>query len=129
MTLDIMKKGPHISRVKKGVNWGELECSTGSRRARTKKWSALDRCKMEYAPGQQHVSCPCSLTQLFTKQQILRLVQIQSICRRQNKYKLKAEFHCEIGRKHCGKRRKCLLPAFSHFPSIFSGSFNAWIVW
>ena len=25
-----------------------------------------------------------------------------------------------MGRKHCGKRRKCCLPAFSSFPSMFS---------
>ena len=28
------------------------------------------------------------------------------------------------GRKHCGKRRKCWLPAFSHFPTMFSKSFS-----
>ena len=26
----------------------------------------------------------------------------------------------EKGRKHCGKRRKCWLPAFSPFPTMFS---------
>ena len=26
----------------------------------------------------------------------------------------------EAFRKHCGKRRKCWLPAFSHFPTMFS---------
>ena len=25
-----------------------------------------------------------------------------------------------MGRKHCGKRRKCWLPAFSPFPTMFS---------
>ena len=27
------------------------------------------------------------------------------------------------GRKHCGKRRKCWLPAFSPFPTMFSKAF------
>ena len=27
------------------------------------------------------------------------------------------------GRKHCGKRRKCWLPAFSPFPTVFSKGF------
>ena len=27
------------------------------------------------------------------------------------------------GRKHCGKRRKCWLPAFSPFPTMFSKGF------
>ena len=37
-------------------------------------------------------------------------------------------------KKHCGKRRKCWLPAFSPFPTMFSkglswGSLKVWIVW
>ena len=31
--------------------------------------------------------------------------------------------------KHCGKRRKCWLPAFSSFPTMFSGSLKLRIVW
>ena len=46
-------------------------------------------------------------------------VQIESICRRQNKCNLKTEILFGIGRKHCGKRRKCWLPAFSPFPTMF----------
>ena len=39
-----------------------------------------------------------------------------------------------IGRKHCGKSRKCCLPAFSPFPQCFqkvsfSGSLEVGIVW
>ena len=30
------------------------------------------------------------------------------------------EIWFEKGRKHCGKRRKCWLPAFSPFPMMFS---------
>ena len=42
----------------------------------------------------------------FTKQQNFTFVQIESVC-------------FEKGRKLCGKRRKCWLPAFSPFPTIF----------
>ena len=70
----------------------------------------------------------------FSKLQISRLVQIESICRRQNKCNLTPEILFGMGRKHCGKRRKCWLPAFSPFPTIFSkgffsGSFKVRIVW
>ena len=57
-----------------------------------------------------------NVVQLFTKRQNFRLVQIQSICRRQNKWDEKTEICFGKGRKHCGKRRKCWLPAFSPFP-------------
>ena len=36
---------------------------------------------------------------------------------------LKTEFLGGIGRKHCGKSRKCWLPAFSPFPTFFSKGF------
>ena len=32
----------------------------------------------------------------------------------------KTEICCGKDRKHCGKRRKCWLPAFSPFPTMFS---------
>ena len=32
----------------------------------------------------------------------------------------KLKFCFGNGRKHCGKRRKCWLPAFSPFPTMFS---------
>ena len=63
------------------------------------------------------------LAYLFTKQHIFRLFQIQSICRWQNKCNWKTEILSGIGRKHCGKRRKCWLPAFSSFPAMFSKGF------
>ena len=58
----------------------------------------------------------------------------QSIGRRQNKCKLKTEILIGVGRKHCGKRRKCWLPAFSPLPTMFQkASFSGWfkvgIVW
>ena len=61
-----------------------------------------------------------STLQIFAKQQIFRLVQIESICRQQNKRNLKTKLLFGIGRKHCGgKRRKCWLQACS-FPTMFS---------
>ena len=61
---------------------------------------------------------------LFTKRQIFRLVQIENICRKQNESQKKENEICfGKGRKHCGKRRKCRLPAFSPFPTMFSKGF------
>ena len=37
---------------------------------------------------------------------------------------LKTEICYGISRKHCGKRRKCWLPAFSVFPTMFSKAFH-----
>ena len=48
-----------------------------------------------------------------------RLVQIESLCRRQNKCNLKTETFFEMGRKSSGKRRKCCLPIFSPIPTMF----------
>ena len=33
------------------------------------------------------------------------------------------------GSKHCGKRRKCRLPAYSHFPTMISKAVYVWVVW
>ena len=52
-----------------------------------------------------------------------RLVKIENICRWHNKCVRKIEIAVGKGRKHCGKRRKCWLPAFSPFPSMFSKGF------
>ena len=49
-----------------------------------------------------------------------RLVQIESICRRQIECDRIIEIYFWKGRKHCGKRRKFWLPAFSPFPTMFS---------
>ena len=43
------------------------------------------------------------------KQQNFRLVQIDSICRRQHKLEWKIKTCFGKGRKHCGKRRQCWL--------------------
>ena len=48
------------------------------------------------------------------------LTLIESICRKQIKCDSKTEISLEKDRKHYGKRRKCWLPAFSPFPTMFS---------
>ena len=53
----------------------------------------------------------------------LRLVQTESICRQQNKCNSRIEILLKLGRKHCGKRRKCWFPAFSPFSTMFSKGF------
>ena len=68
------------------------------------------------------VSCPtkCRDFNSFSKRQNFRLVQIERFCRRQNRCGSKIEVCLWRGRKHCGKRRKCWLPAFSpFFHSVF----------
>ena len=50
---------------------------------------------------------------------IFKLVQIESICRRQYKCDRKIEISFEKGRKHCGKSRKCWVPAYT-CPAMFS---------
>ena len=65
---------------------------------------------------------------LFTRQRIFTLVQNESIYSQKNKCYLKREIHFGIGRKHCGKRRKCWLPAFSPFPTMFLKGFVVRVV-
>ena len=57
---------------------------------------------------------------MCTKQRNAGLVEIESISRRQNKCDRKIKISCGKGKKHRGKRRKCWLPAFSPFPTMFS---------
>ena len=52
-----------------------------------------------------------------------KIVQIESICRLQNKCLPKAEICFESSRKYCGIRRKCWSPAFSPFPTMFLKAF------
>ena len=53
-----------------------------------------------------------------------RLFQTQRVCRRQFQIWWKWQKVIQTGRKHCGKRRNCLLRAISPFPTVFSkGSF------
>ena len=58
-----------------------------------------------------------------SKRQNLRLAKIQSICRSQNRCESNMKLCFWKGRKHCGKRRKGWLPAFSSFPTMFSIAF------
>ena len=55
-----------------------------------------------------------------TKSQHFRWVQIESICRWQNRYEWKFEICFGKSWKHCGKSRKCRLSAFSPLPTMFS---------
>ena len=41
---------------------------------------------------------------------------------------IKTEIHFGMCRQHCGKRRKCWLPAFSPFPILFLQSLKVRIV-
>ena len=60
-------------------------------------------------------------TQALTvyQQQSFRLVQIESICRQQNKCDRNIEISFGKGRKYCEERRKFWLPVFSTFPTMF----------
>ena len=58
-----------------------------------------------------------------TRGQNFRFSQIRSICTRQNNSDSKIEIYSGNNRKHCGKRRKCWLPAFSPFSTMFSKAF------
>ena len=48
-----------------------------------------------------------------TERKIEKLAYLAEQCR-------KTEPCFEMGRKHCGKRRKCWFPAFSTFPTVVS---------
>ena len=50
---------------------------------------------------------------------LLNEKKIKSICRQQNKCDSKKGNLLGKDRKHCRKRRKCWLPAFSLFPTVF----------
>ena len=49
--------------------------------------------------------------------------QLKAFADNENKCNLKKEILFGMGGKHCGKRRKCWLPAFSPFPTMFSKAF------
>ena len=59
----------------------------------------------------------------FTKRQIVRLLQIDVFADNKIHNIKKIDICVEKGRKHCRKRRKCWLPAFSPFPTVFSKGF------
>ena len=56
----------------------------------------------------------------FTKRQNFGLDQIESICRQQNICDANTKICFGKGRKGCGERTKCWLPAFSPLPTMFS---------
>ena len=83
----------------------------------------------------------CQMCFLFVPQ-LLTLYQITNFQSGPNSKHLQATNRCNLTteipfgkvRKHCGKRRKCWLPAFSPFPTLFSnasfpGSLKVEIVW
>ena len=49
-----------------------------------------------------------------------RLFQTQRVCRQQFQIQWKWHKVLQAGRKHCGKRRNCLIQAISPFPTVFS---------
>ena len=65
---------------------------------------------------------PCFPGVLLTHYQTtnFRLVQIERVCRRQFQISQKWQKVIQMDRKHCGKRRNCLLRAISPFPAVFS---------
>ena len=60
------------------------------------------------------------LYQPITRRQNFRLVQIKTNCRRHLKVHLKWKISIMWVRKHCEKRRNCLLQAISPFLTMFS---------
>ena len=66
------------------------------------------------------VKCQDCVVKVFARRQNFGLVQIEGTCRPHNKSGSNIEIHLWQGRKHCWKRRKCWLPAFSPFPTMFS---------
>ena len=48
-----------------------------------------------------------------------RLFQIERVCRQQFQIWRKWQKVIQTGRKHCGKRRNCLLRAISPFSTVF----------
>ena len=57
---------------------------------------------------------------LFTKRQNLDWSKFKAFVDDKINVTPKIEICFEKGRKHCEKRRKCWLPAFSPFPTMFS---------
>ena len=92
---------------------GSLEKNTKTRD--TKRSIDIDR-----SEGLQTVfpSCIIHLTHYQTTN--FRLFQTERICRRQFQIWRKCQKVIQMGRKHCGKRRNCSLPAVSPFATVFS---------
>ena len=65
----------------------------------------------------------CRMINSLPNEKKFKLVQIQSICRKQNNSGTITEICVGKSTKDCGKRRKYWLPAFSPFPTMFSKAF------
>ena len=63
------------------------------------------------------------LAKILYQTTIFWLVQIEIIHSLQHNCNLRTEIHPGMGRKHCGKSRKCWLPASSPFPTMLSKAF------
>ena len=72
--------------------------------------------------------CHLVKSSLFTKQQFFRLDQIQSICRRQHRWKLKAEILFGMVDNIAGKGENAGYQHFPLFPQCFQkASFPRWL--
>ena len=55
----------------------------------------------------------------FPKQQILDSSKLKEFAEDNFTFDENDKKNLKMGRKHCGKRRNCLLQAFSPFPTVF----------
>ena len=74
---------------------------------------------MLWVDSLQKLSCLFSLLTL-SQTTNFRLFQTVSVCRWQSEVERKWKKILQKGRKHCGKRRYCLLREISPFPTVFS---------
>ena len=83
----------------------------------------VPKCFQKASPSRVVKSQDCVLKDQPIRRQIFRLVQIKTNCRQHFRVhsKLKNKCHNKLyGRKHCDKRRNCLLQAISPFFTMFS---------
>ena len=72
------------------------------------------------------IVCACQLQSTFNSlpnDKILDWSKVKAFADDKRNVIEKLKFVFGKGRKHCGKRRKCWLPAFSPFPTMFSKGF------
>ena len=84
--------------------------------------------KMTVSSGSPFVAmfskaCVLMVANSIPNNRFLDWFELKSFCRRQNKCNFTTDVLFGKGRKHCGKRRKCWLPAFSPFLTVFSKGF------
>ena len=95
--------------------------------SRQKALLSLHGCLMLSKKGEYTGSCSLLFNSL-PNDKIFGFVQIEGICRQQNKCDLKIGNYLGKGRKPCVQRRKCWLPAFSPFPTMFSKGYFVRVV-